>query len=96
MGNKIKQRTMFGRGPRKSKIEEVRDVLTDTILAHVAVSKRTTVMTIFQKAQTLLTAKIMKRFKANFFHIVIFIVLFLLINVKGIEISVNFLVLNES
>ena len=41
MSSKVKQRgAAFGRKSRKSKIEEVRDVLTDTVLAHVPVSNK--------------------------------------------------------
>ncbi len=40
LGSKVKQRNFFRRGPRPwlSKTDEARELLTDTILAHVPVS----------------------------------------------------------
>ncbi len=37
MGGKVRQRRMWG-GPRKSKSEEAREVMADSVLAHVPVS----------------------------------------------------------
>ena len=44
MGNKVRQRRMWG-GPKKTKVEEARELLQGTILAHVPVSSMVSVWT---------------------------------------------------